>query len=417
MIFGCIADDFTGATDLCSSLHRAGQRTYLVTDLHAAPLAIPDVDVVVVALKSRAVEPELAVALSLEALDWLQRVGATRCYFKYCSTFDSTSKGNIGPVLDALADALAVRTTVVCPAHPEQGRTIYQGHLFVGTSLLAESPMANHPINPMRDSNVLRLMRAQTLREVTLLPYDIVMEGPCAIRTGLDQCAAEGVSYVVVDALDVGHLRAIAEACSDAPLLSGGAGVGWALGAILNPASRPSAAEGVDPSEGPTVILAGSSSAATRGQISRVLGRVPCLKFDPLAIVRQETSIEGILNWVLGNLDEQGIVVYASDDPERVGEIQGLLGTECASTIVEETLGAVARSVVAGGVRRLVLAGGETSAAIVRELGVGALEICEDLEPGIPWMRSADERALVFALKSGNFGSDALFEKALGITS
>lgn len=412
MRIGCIADDFTGATDLCSSARRGGWRTALIIgNGRDMPLA-PDAEVVVVALKSRAAPPAVAVAESIKAAEWLANASAAQYYLKYCSTFDSTAKGNIGPVLDALVDLIGVRSTIVCPAHPEQGRTVYQGHLFVEDRLLAESSMAEHPVNPMRDSSVIRLLQAQTARRVGLIPYGVVNAGAPAIRSEIDHLTSQGQSYLVTDALDDGHLLNIAMACTDLRLLSGGAGLGGAL-AAGGPAAMGSREAHSSTVRGPTGILAGSCSIATRRQIEYLGGSVPSLHVDVMAMQRGDSSIRQIMDWVIANWNDQGLLVYASDPPARVDEIQRHLGVSRASAIVEDTLASVAEGLVASGIRRLVVAGGETSAAVVNRLGVEVFEVCDDLEPGVPWMRSP-ESTLLLALKSGNFGSDRIFEEAIG---
>jgi 3-dehydrotetronate 4-kinase len=411
--FGCIADDFTGATDLCSSLARAGLRTSLIIDLAKTTDAPLDDDVIVVPLKSRAARVEEAVSWSLAAFEWLKRVGCEKYYFKYCSTFDSTPEGNIGPVLDALMDQLGVPATIVCPAHPEQRRTVYSGNLFVGDVLLSRSPMATHPINPMQESDLRRLLGRQTSRSVGLIPYEIVDSGEVALREEFDHLVAEGFAYLVLDALKESHLLTIARAFVDLPLLSGGAGVGWALGRVMkgNDANHFSAHSSV-PVSGPTAILAGSSSVATRAQIDRIRGRLPSFQIDPLAIHTGETSIGEILEWAVANLTAEGLLIYASTAPERVREVQMALGPKLASSIVESTLADLAVGLVSSGIRRIVVAGGETSAAVVQSLELPSLGTCGDLEPGVPWMLAPGE-PLLLALKSGNFGSTAFFENAL----
>lgn len=410
---GCIADDFTGATDLASSLRRGGARVELLLDDRWHGVR-PEVDVLVVALKSRSEPPEQAVEHSLAALRSLEALGVPRFFFKYCSTFDSTARGNIGPVLDALSDHLKVCATIVCPAHPEQGRTVYHGHLFVGDQLLAESPMAHHPVNPMRDSDLRRLLGGQTNRAVGLLPYEIVAQGPSAIRAEFERLAGTGCSYLIADALERSHLSALAAAFEDLPFLSGGAGLGAAIG---GPRSAFAIAELLAPhgARGPVAVLVGSNSHATRRQIDWVRNKVPTLKLEPLALAEDGHELEEIIGWADAHLDSAGFVIYTSDELAAVARNQHLLGAEATSALIESALAAVARHLVDRGVRRFLVAGGETSGAIVRALGLSALEVGEDLEAGIPWMRSHDSE-LELALKSGNFGDEALFEKAIGAT-
>jgi uncharacterized protein YgbK (DUF1537 family) len=413
---GCIADDFSGATDLCAALAASGCRVRLVTRLPQGG-GSPErqgADAVVVALKSRSVSASEAVELSLAAARWLRGQGAARLYFKYCSTFDSTAEGNIGPVLDALLDELGEKATVVCPANPAQSRTTFMGHLFVGDVLLSDSPLAEHPLNPMRSSSLLELLRPQTPRPLGLIDYDVVRRGPGAIAAEFERVSATAC-HVVTDAVCEHDLSSIAEGCGHLRLLSGSAGLGAAIGRLIAPRAGSDARNDVPPRPpGPTIVLAGSSSLATRTQLGHIAGLLPVLRLDPLALSRGEATVQEALDWALAHLDGTGLVVAASAPPETVREVQALLGQKAAGELLERALAFVASGLVAAGARRFVVAGGETSAAVVQALEIASLQVCDELETGVPWLRTEEGPELHLALKSGNFGSEAFFERALG---
>lgn len=409
-LLGCIADDFSGATDLCSSLTRAGCRCSLFFGVPTVESAPRNVDAIVVALKTRSVPPAEATETSLGALAALRAFGVEQFIFKYCSTFDSTPQGNIGPVLDALSDALDLRYVIVCPAHPEQARTVYLGHLFVGEQLLSESPMAHHPVNPMRDSNLLRLLRSQTERAVGLVPYMAVASGADTIRAALEARAAAGDRYLVVDAVEPRHLMNIALACHDLALLSGGAGIGAALASCqLGPDPRPARPAPVV--GGPIVLLAGSSSLATRKQVEMASRAMPARKIDVVTLADGSCTVDELVDWAVAQT-APAVLLYATDKTAQVKANQRRLGVEKASQLVEDTIAAVARNCRDRGVRRFFVAGGETSGAVVRSLGIRAARVHNDLQPGVPWLSTSEERPLVLALKSGNFGSEDIMLQA-----
>ena len=383
----------------------------------ARDVVLPEVDALVVGVKSRTAPVAQAIAESLEALDWLRDLGAKQFFFKYCSTFDSTPEGNIGPVADALLEALGADFTVVCPVYPTNGRTLYQGHLFVGDRLLSESPMARHPLTPMTDPNIVRFLGRQTPRSVGLVGYAVVREGAEAIGRALDELGRDGISYAVVDALEDGDLRAIGEACATLPLVTGGSGV--ALGLPENFGRRGllpdgDVATGPPPVEGPAVVLAGSCSTATQEQVRRMAARYPAIKVNVLDVER-DGGVEALAASAVGRLDEGPVLVYSTASPDEVAEVQRRLGVEQASLAVESLLGELARAFVANGVRRVVVAGGETSAAVVNALGVRALAVGSEIAPGVPWMTSLGDPPLALALKSGNFGGPDFFLEALEV--
>jgi 3-dehydrotetronate 4-kinase len=416
LLLGCIADDLTGATDLANMLAREGMRTVQTIGIPARELALPPADAVVIALKSRTIPPEDAVRQSLVALDWLKRNGARQILFKYCSTFDSTDAGNIGPVADALLKALHARFTIACPAFPENARSVYQGHLFVGNQALSDSGMRHHPLTPMTDSNLVRVLGRQTKAKVGLVPYNIVREGPAAIRKAFEQLQHDGIGYAIVDAIENQHLRDIGTAASDLALITGGSGIAIGLPANfrkegrLAPAGPPEKLERI---EGLSAVLSGSCSPATLGQIAAWKARRPAFALDALALAQGRDLVAEAAAWAQSHMAREPVLIYASAPPDEVARVQAALGREKAGALIEETLARIAQRLVAAGLRKLVIAGGETSGAIVQRLGVSALRIGPQIDPGVPWTVSLGTPRLALALKSGNFGGPDFFIKAL----
>lgn len=418
VLLGCIADDFTGATDLANTLVKEGMRVVQIIGV-PAPGTIPDdVDALVVALKSRSIRAGQAVALSLAALQRLREAGARQILFKYCSTFDSTDDGNIGPVAEALAQALGAGVSVVCPAFPETGRTVYNGHLFVGDRLLHESGMENHPLNPMRDADLVRVLSAQTKTAVGLVPYADVHRGARAIRARLRSLAQAGTRFAVVDATLDEHLREIAVAIADAPLITGGSGIALGLPANFERAGhfeRRADAGELPQAGGSAVVLSGSCSKATRTQIRAYCGDHPARRIDVLALARDfDAEVGCVCSWFDGQASAAAPLIYTSDEPQAVAAVQESLGREAAGLLAERAMAAIALHVVERGVRRMVIAGGETAGAVVEALGVDALRIGAQIAPGVPWTVSLGGRPIALALKSGNFGAEDFFAAALG---
>lgn len=415
MILGVIADDFTGATDVASMLVRAGMPTVQVLGVPEGDL--PATDAVVIALKTRTIPAAEAVAQSLAALRALQAAGARQIYFKYCSTFDSTPAGNIGPVTDALMQALGADFTIACPAFPENGRTVFRGHLFVGDALLSDSGMKNHPLTPMTDANLVRVLQAQTAQRVDLLRVDALRHHA---PTAIERLQADGVRIAVADAIDNSDLLALAEACAELPLITAGSGV--ALG--LPPAYErrgwwaPSeTAASLSAVSGPAAVLSGSCSDATNAQVARWVadGRT-AIAIDPLALHQGSQSTASLLAQALPALISGPVLVYATAAPERVKAVQAELGVAAAGALVEHALAELAQALVQAGVRRLVVAGGETSGAVVQALGVPQLRIGPSICPGVPWTEATlptSGEPLWLALKSGNFGGVDFFADAL----
>jgi uncharacterized protein YgbK (DUF1537 family) len=417
-LIGCIADDFTGATDLASMLVSRGMRTVQTIGIPRTPPP-GDPEAIVVALKSRTIAPADAVRQSLDALAWLQARGATQIYFKYCSTFDSTDKGNIGPVADALMDALATDFTIACPALPANRRSVYQGHLFVGDVLLSDSPMRHHPLTPMTDANLVRVLGRQTPRPVGLVPWSEVRRGATAIREAFARLRAAGTRYAVVDAIEDADLDAIGEACDDLALVTAGSGIALGLPANfrkrgLLPASGDAAP--LPDVDGGAAVLAGSCSEMTRRQVAAFAQGRTAVAIDPLAASAPDALAARAIDAVANDLDAgRPFLVYSSAAPERIADIQRALGPGVAAERVEKTFGLVARALVDRGVRKLVVAGGETAGAVVQALGVEALAIGPTIDPGVPWTTSLGEPRLALALKSGNFGGEDFFARSLAM--
>ena len=415
MILGVIADDFTGATDVASMLVRAGMQTVQVLGVPAEGL--PEADAVVIALKTRTIPAAEAVAQSLQALAALRQAGARQIYFKYCSTFDSTAEGNIGPVTDALMRALEADFTIACPAFPENGRTVFRGHLFVGDQLLSDSGMRNHPLTPMTDANLVKVLQLQTAQAVGLLRYDGLRKDAVA---AMAQLRGDGTRIAVADALSNQDLLTLAEVCAELPLITAGSGV--ALG--LPPAYerrgwfQPSdSAARLETVQGPMAVLSGSCSEATNAQVAQWIadGRI-ALALDPLALHNGAQTAAGLLAEATSALVNGPVLLYATAAPDRVKAVQSALGVEAAGALVELTLATVAQGLIEAGVRRLVVAGGETSGAVVQALAVQQLRIGAPICPGVPWTQAAlpgSGAPLLLALKSGNFGGVDFFAEAL----
>ncbi len=416
MLLGAIADDLTGATDLALTLAREGMRTVQTVGVPPVDFDFAGIDAVVVALKSRTIPAADAVALSREALVCLAGAGARQIIFKYCSTFDSTPAGNIGPVTEALMDDLGADLAIVCPAFPTNGRTVYRGHLFVGDQLLSESPMKDHPLTPMTDSSLVRLMQAQTRSSVGLVTREVVASGPAAVRDAFASARSGRHRVVVVDAITDDDLRVIGEAATDLKLVTGGSGIAIGLPENFRRAGLLGENTGARRFEAPAgraVMLAGSCSAATRGQIEAAIAAgTPSFRIDPLAIADGSVSPRAVVDWVAASADTVPLV-YSSADPEAVRAAQARLGRERAGELVEHFLADVAAALRERGYARFLVAGGETSGAVVGALGVSALLIGPEIDPGVPWTRSlGDDRPVALALKSGNFGGVDFFSKA-----
>jgi uncharacterized protein YgbK (DUF1537 family) len=413
-VLGCIADDFTGATDLANTLTRQGMCTVILLGVPHEDFEVPDADAIVIALKSRSTPQHEAVRISVAALEWLKRAGTRQFYFKYCSTFDSTDAGNIGPVGDALLETLCEPFTVACPAFPTNKRTVYQGHLFVDGELLSESSMRDHPITPMTDPSLVRTLQRQTLGRVGLISFSVVDRGADAIDACMSALQAQGYRYAIVDALTDQHLFAIGSACTYLRLLTGGSGL--ALGLPNNfrrlGLLKRRVGDSLPDVKGSAAVLAGSCSTATQRQVAAMKARYDSFELDPLALARQADPAAEAVEWSKTRLGAAPVLIYSTAEPARVIAAQGKLGRERAGTLVEHALAQIAKRLVGAGVRRMVVAGGETSGAVVMALGVRGLRVGREIDPGVPWTASLSDDPIALALKSGNFGSDDFFMKA-----
>jgi uncharacterized protein YgbK (DUF1537 family) len=417
MILGCIADDFTGATDLANNLVRAGMRAVQTIGVPAGA-DTPDaasVDAVVVALKSRTAPVADAVADSLAACRWLRAHGAAQIYFKVCSTFDSTAEGNIGPVAEALRDELQAGLAIVTPAFPENGRTVFKGHLFVGDVLLSDSPMRQHPLTPMTDANLVRVMQLQCRRtQVGLIQQQAVARGAAAVRERIAALEAQGMAFAVADAIDDDDLRTLASAVRDSRLLVAGSGVAIGIPALHGLAPSAAASQ-LPPARGHRAIVSGSCSVQTNVQVARFLeAGGEAFAVDPLRIAAGEDLVGSALGWARQRLGAKPVLVYATAAPDAVRAVQARLGAQAAGSLVEDTLSRIAAGLVDAGVGQLLVAGGETSGACVQRLGITQLRIGPQIDPGVPWCHAAPQR-LHLALKSGNFGGADFFTRAFEV--
>ena len=418
LLLGCIADDFTGATDLANNLVRAGMRVVQTIGVPNAPLSA-EVDAVVVALKSRTISPQDAIDQSLQALQWLQGQGAQQIYFKYCSTFDSTAQGNIGPVTEALMHALQTDFTIATPAFPDNGRTVFKGYLFVGDVLLNESGMQHHPLTPMVDANLVRVMQAQCKSKVGLLSHKTIAQGTASIGQEITNLKQQGVRIAIVDAVSNDDLMRLGPALKGMPLVTAGSGV--AIGLPQNFGLSPTPQASVLPkASGLQAVVSGSCSQATNRQVAnfKASGR-PTFLIDPLHLKGSwEDLVQEALAWAQGHLATGPVLVYSTATPESVQAVQSQLGVEAAGHQVEQALAAIARGLLQQGVHQLVLAGGETSGACVQALSIEQLQIGPQIDPGVPWCHAHTPMGGVhITLKSGNFGTDDFFAKAFNFLS
>ena len=419
MLLGVIADDLTGATDVALMLAREGMKVVQTVGVPTSSAALPEADAVVVSLKSRTNAPEEAVEWSLAACEALLGAGAQQILFKYCSTFDSTDHGNIGPVTDALMKRLGARYTIACPAFPANGRSVFQGHLFIGSVLLSDSPMKDHPLTPMRDANLVRVLQPQTTLPVGLVPFGTVEQGADAVRAAFEALAKNSPVIAVADAVTNDHLRILGAAFAGEKLLTGGSGIALGLPDNFRKAgllaTSATAAPFVAP-KGHTAILAGSCSVATRAQVADATAKgIEAFEIDPVALAEKRLTAQHILDWALPRLGATPVLVYSTAEPDAVRAIQERFGRDAAGAMVEHLLADVARGFAANGVTRLVVAGGETSGAVVSALGVTMLEIGPEIDPGVPWTLAADGQTIALALKSGNFGTNDFFTKSLAM--
>ncbi|AWB65862.1 hypothetical protein C2869_05140 [Saccharobesus litoralis] len=415
-ILGCIADDFTGATDLASFLVKSGLRTLQINNLPTPDMldSLQGFDAVVVALKIRTVEKQQAVQQTLSALNWLQQAHCQRFFYKYCSTFDSTPKGNIGPVIDALLDKLKQNSTLVCPALPVNGRTVYNGYLFVNGQPLNESPLKDHPLTPMTDPSIIRMLEKQGHGKAINIPYETVEQGETVLRAAI-QSAKQQYNYLVVDAISQQHLLNIGAICDEFSLITGGSGIALDLKPALGIKQKNHLEHEQQFSQAaPTIVLSGSCSAMTQSQVAEYLAHNPGYQIQPLKIQSGEQSLESITNWLHTLPSSAKPIIYATATPEQVKENQTQLGVQTAQELVEGLFAQLAKHLYSKGYRNFVVAGGETSGAVVSALAINRFEIGPSIAPGVPLVRTLDDNPVNLALKSGNFGDKHFFQTALG---
>lgn len=419
LALGCIADDFTGATDLANNLVRAGMRVVQTIGTPEDPLDA-EADAVVVALKSRTIPAADAVAQSLVALEWLRRQGARQIYFKICSTFDSTPAGNIGPVTEALMDALGCDFTIVTPAFPDTGRTVFKGHLFVGDVLLSDSGMRHHPLTPMTDSNLVRVLAAQSRRPVGLIEHRVVAQGEQAVRDRMEELRRQGVGLAVVDVVDNDDLMLLGRAFKGLPMLTAGSGV--AIGLSQNGGFTPglAAAAAMPPKTGSRAVISGSCSQATTAQVKAFVDAgLPAFVVDPARLAHGEDVVAEAIAWAVPLLPHGPVLVYSTASPDDVLAAQKAFGAARTGALVEAALAGIACALVEAGVRQLVVAGGETSGACVQALRIRQLRIGSQIDPGVPWCHARSPLApgagLHLTLKSGNFGGPDFFTRAFAV--
>jgi uncharacterized protein YgbK (DUF1537 family) len=398
MKIGVIADDFTGASDIALTLAEGGMKTAQFVGIPAGPVAV---DAGVVALKSRTIPVNDAIRQSIAACDWLLSQGAEQIIFKVCSTFDSTDAGNIGQVSQALAERLGVTYVLVCPAFPANGRSVYMGHLFVGDVLLNECGMQDHPLTPMKDADLRRVLARQTTWPVAHVPYGTVARGDTAIRAALPPDQA----MVIVDAISEADLLAIGRAARGQRLLTGGSGIALGLPANFGATSGTPPWSGVT---GPGVVLSGSCSRATRGQVARYRTQAPSREVTAAAVMSGATSVRELADWAMTQTIPP--LIYSSADPAVVRLAQAEFGRDAVAERIEGLFADLAAELAARGIRRMVVAGGETSGAVVTGLRAQTLHIGPKLAPGVPALRHGD---MALALKSGNFGAEDFFATAL----
>ncbi|MGM4926048.1 3-oxo-tetronate kinase [Tardiphaga sp. 804_B3_N1_9] len=421
LALGCIADDYTGASDLANTLTRCGLRTVQTIGIPADDLQLPEVDAVVVSLKSRSIAASKAVEKSRAAEKWMRSRGADHVLFKICSTFDSTDAGNIGPVMDALRIDSGDNIVLVTPAFPETGRTVYQGNLFVGSVPLNESPLKDHPLNPMHDSNLVRVLARQSATNIGLVDLGVVACGADVVRTHLDGLSENGFGAAIIDAVFASDLETIGAVALGHRVSVGASGMGLGLARALVASGRVKANAATSikdtPVGGAAACLAGSCSQATLQQIARAELVMPVLHLDPEQVIAGGAEVQRALGWAKERLGKGPVLIASSSTPDQVTALQKRHGRDAAGHAIEQAMADLAEGLVRAGVQRLVVAGGETSGAVVDRLGIPGFLVGAEIAAGVPVLRAvgAAERQMLLALKSGNFGGPAFFEDALGL--
>ena len=415
---GCIADDYTGASDLANTLTRCGLRTVQTIGIPADDLQLPAVDAVVVSLKSRSIAADEAVTKSLAAEAWLRARGADHVLFKICSTFDSTDAGNIGPVMDALMAQSGDAIVLVTPAFPETGRTVYMGQLFVGQVPLNESPLKDHPLNPMHDANLVRVLAQQSKTKIGLADRAVISGGVEALRKHLASLASKSISAAIADAITASDLETIGVVALEHKVSVGASGIGLGLARALiasGGVTSHDAAPSDDAVGGAAACLAGSCSQATLQQIAEAEKTMPVLRLDPAALVTGREETQRALDWAADHIGKGPVLIASSSKPDQVFAVQAKHGRDNAGHAIEQAMADIAEGLVARGMKRLVVAGGETSGAVVDRLRLPGFLVGPEIAAGVPVLRAVGGHDMLLALKSGNFGGPAFFSDALAL--
>ncbi|MEM6303504.1 MAG: 3-oxo-tetronate kinase [Pseudomonadota bacterium] len=420
MKLGVIADDFTGASDVANTLAKGmapegGLRTAQYAGVPSAS-ASPEIEAGVVSLKSRTAPVEEAVADSLSALAWLRQQGCGQILYKYCSTFDSTPDGNIGPVAEALAQALGAQHVVFCPAFPTTGRTVYQGHLFVHDRLLNASGLENHPLTPMTDADLRRWLQHQTRHQVGHIPLPVIADGAPALR---DFITAQDARFLIADAVADSDLVTLGAALAEAPLITGGSGIALGLPRnILGQGAQRAQHTRPQRFTGPEALLAGSCSGATRQQVEVHARTHPTLPIDVPGVMSGKLTADTLLTFFAQNAGRAPLA-FSSAEPGEVAALQARFGASAVAAKLDGLFADTAHALIETGITRLVVAGGETSGAVAqavtKALDCPAMTIGAEIDPGVPVLKLGAGDGVALALKSGNFGAPDFFAKALTV--
>ncbi|MCI6887551.1 MAG: four-carbon acid sugar kinase family protein [Lachnospiraceae bacterium] len=415
LILGCIADDFTGASDAASFLVKGGMQTILFNGVPQEQELAESCQAIVIALKTRTQETSSAVEDTLRAARWLKHQGARQIYIKYCSTFDSTPQGNIGPIMDAMLEEFQVPYTILCPALPVNGRIVRQGHLYVNGVPLHESPMKNHPLTPMWDSSIAGLMEPQSRYSCINITKDDYLRARISIEQQIQEYGqTHRHFYIVPDYTQNDDAATIVRLFGSLPVLSGGSGILTELARQYAQTDTERAFVSTS-TEGSGILLAGSCSEMTRRQIAYAQSHdVISLQIQPLALLSGEQTPDELWAFLEANRGKQ-ILLYSSDTPDNVRKIQES-GREKIAELLEQTTAALARRAVETGYTRIIVAGGETSGAVTKALGFDSYIIGESVAPGVPVMIPRSSRQVRLVLKSGNFGQEDFFIRALHLT-
>ena len=419
MKLGIIGDDFTGSSDIANNLKKSGMQVSMYAGV---PNLLPEetkkeqTDAAVIALKTRTAPIEDAIRESLEALSWLKDCGCEQFIFKYCSTFDSTKEGNIGPVTDAIMEKLNTDFTIACPSFPDAGRTVYFGHMFVNGKPLNESGMENHPLTPMTDHNLVRWLGYQTKNNVGLVDSQTISEGENSVKDKRENLKKNGYKYAIIDTIKNDDFDIICNAVKNLPLLTGGSGIALGLPKIYKDRGLLSASNFQIPENNSNaIILSGSCSITTINQINIYKENNPSFYISPDEVINDKDLIEKVLSWIKDN-ETQSPLVYSSSDIKSVSEKQKQYGQELLANKFEKFFELLSKKLVKDNFGTFISAGGETSGAVIKGLGIQELKIGKEISHGVPALWSPESngnKPVSVTLKSGNFGQDDFFTRAL----